>query len=159
MKAFTPQEVYAFSQATGDDNAIHLTERPVVQGLLLWQELFSKLGEPSRMEVIFQEPVHAGEGIYLEEEQHEQRNQSNFTFCPGNPGQPSQFHPGPDHQRRLRGTAGRIGLHFFPLPFTPAMVTALTIMVNLVGFLKTPKQAAVILGIYLLLGMVGSPSL
>ena len=45
----------------------------------------------------------------------------------------------------------------FPLPFTPAMVTALTIMVNLVGFLKTPKQAAVILGIYLLLGMVGVP--
>lgn len=118
-KAFTPQEVYAFSQATGDDNAIHLTERPVVQGLLLWQELFSKLGEPSRMEVIFQEPVHAGEGIYLEEEQHEQRNQSNFTFCPGNPGQPSQFHPGPDHQRRLRGTAGRIGLHFFSLAFYP----------------------------------------
>lgn len=37
------------------------------------------------------------------------------------------------------------------------MVTALTIMVNLVGFLKTPKQAAVILGIYLLLGMVGVP--
>ena len=36
----------------------------------------------------------------------------------------------------------------FPLPFTPAMVTALTIMVNLVGFLKRAlKQAAIILGI------------
>ena len=38
----------------------------------------------------------------------------------------------------------------FPLPFTPAMVTALTIMVNLVAFLMKPKQAGIILGIYLL---------
>ena len=59
-----PRSVHAFSQATGDDNAIHLTERPVVQGLLLWQELFSKLGEPSRMEVIFPGTVHAGEDLF-----------------------------------------------------------------------------------------------
>lgn len=45
----------------------------------------------------------------------------------------------------------------FPLPFTPAMVTALTIMVNLVAFLMKPKQAGIILGIYLLLGAVGVP--
>ena len=45
----------------------------------------------------------------------------------------------------------------FPLPFTPAMVTALTIMVNLVAFIMKPKQAGIILGIYLLLGAVGVP--
>ena len=43
----------------------------------------------------------------------------------------------------------------FPLPFTPAMVTALTIMVNLVAFVMKPKQAGIILGIYLLLGLWG----
>ena len=45
----------------------------------------------------------------------------------------------------------------FPLPFTPAMVTALTIMVNLVAFVMKPKQSGIILGIYLLLGAVGVP--
>lgn len=37
----------------------------------------------------------------------------------------------------------------FPLPFTPAMVTALTIMVNFVAFVMTPKEAGLTLLIYL----------
>ena len=45
----------------------------------------------------------------------------------------------------------------FPLPFTPAMVTALTIMVNFVAFVMTPKEAGLTLLIYLLLGIVGVP--
>lgn len=45
----------------------------------------------------------------------------------------------------------------FPLPFTPAMVTALTIMVNLVAFLFKPKQAGIIVAIWMLLGIVGVP--
>lgn len=45
----------------------------------------------------------------------------------------------------------------FPLPFTPAKVTALTIMVNLVGFMMRPRQAAITMTVYLLLGAVGVP--
>lgn len=45
----------------------------------------------------------------------------------------------------------------FPLPFTPAKVTALTIMVNLVGFMMQPKQAAVTMTVYLLIGAAGVP--
>lgn len=45
----------------------------------------------------------------------------------------------------------------FPLPFTPAMVTALTIMVYFVAFVMTPKEAGLTLLIYLLLGIVGVP--
>lgn len=45
----------------------------------------------------------------------------------------------------------------FPLPFTPAMVTALTIVVNLVAFIMKPKQAVMTILIYLLLGVAGVP--
>ncbi|EKQ56917.1 MULTISPECIES: biotin transporter BioY [unclassified Clostridium] len=45
----------------------------------------------------------------------------------------------------------------FPLPFTPAMVTALTIMVNLIGLVLTPKQSAIVMGVYILLGICGVP--
>lgn len=45
----------------------------------------------------------------------------------------------------------------FPLPFTPAMVTALTIMINLIGLILTPKQSAIAIGVYILLGISGIP--
>jgi biotin transport system substrate-specific component len=45
----------------------------------------------------------------------------------------------------------------FPLPFTPAMVTALTVMVNLIGLILTPKQSAIVMGVYILLGICGIP--
>lgn len=45
----------------------------------------------------------------------------------------------------------------FPLPFTPAMVTALTIMINLIGLILTPKQSAITIGVYILLGISGIP--
>ena len=45
----------------------------------------------------------------------------------------------------------------FPLPFTPAMVTALTIMVNLVGFVLPPKEAFITVLVFILLGAVGVP--
>ncbi|MBP2632016.1 MAG: hypothetical protein H6Q70_2644 [Firmicutes bacterium] len=44
-----------------------------------------------------------------------------------------------------------------PLPFTAAMLTALTIVVNLVAFILTPKQAFIALAVYILLGAVGVP--
>jgi len=45
----------------------------------------------------------------------------------------------------------------FPLPFTPAMVTALTIMVNLVGFVLNPREAFITMLVFVLLGAVGVP--
>lgn len=45
----------------------------------------------------------------------------------------------------------------FPLPFTPAMVTALTIVVNLAAFTLRPKEAGLTLFIWILLGSVGVP--
>ena len=45
----------------------------------------------------------------------------------------------------------------FPLPFTPAMVTGLTVAVNLVAFILPPKKALLVMIIYVLLGAVGVP--
>ncbi|WP_110953713.1 biotin transporter BioY [Anaerosinus massiliensis] len=44
-----------------------------------------------------------------------------------------------------------------PLPFTAAMLTALTIVVNLIAFVLSPKQAFITLAVYILLGVVGVP--
>ena len=44
---------------------------------------------------------------------------------------------------------------FFPLPFTPAMVTALTIFLSLAAYILTPKQ--IVVAVYLLLGVAGLP--
>lgn len=45
----------------------------------------------------------------------------------------------------------------FPLPFTPAMVTAQTVMINLIALILTPKQSAIAIGLYILLGICGIP--
>jgi biotin transport system substrate-specific component len=45
----------------------------------------------------------------------------------------------------------------FPLPFTPGMVTALTLVMNLTAFLLTPKQTFIVISGYILLGIVGLP--
>lgn len=45
----------------------------------------------------------------------------------------------------------------FPLPFTPAMVTAQTIVINLVAIIMIPKHAFITVGVYLLLGICGLP--
>ena len=45
----------------------------------------------------------------------------------------------------------------FPLPFTPAMVTALTIVVNLVAFILKPHEAFLVLLAWMILGAAGVP--
>lgn len=45
----------------------------------------------------------------------------------------------------------------FPLPFTPGMVSAITLAMNLTAFLLTPKQVFITLFAYILLGAVGLP--
>lgn len=46
---------------------------------------------------------------------------------------------------------------FFPLPFTPSMVTALTIFLSLSAYILTPKQTFIVVAVYLLLGIAGLP--
>ena len=42
-----------------------------------------------------------------------------------------------------------------PLPFTPASLTAQTLVVNLIALLLTPRQAAFTMVVYILLGLTG----
>lgn len=44
-----------------------------------------------------------------------------------------------------------------PLPFSPASLTAQTLMVNLIALLLTPRQAGFTILTYILLGLVGLP--
>ena len=43
-----------------------------------------------------------------------------------------------------------------PLPFTPASLTAQTLVVNLIALLLTPRQAAFTMVVYILLGLTCS---
>ena len=45
----------------------------------------------------------------------------------------------------------------FPLPFTPGMVTALTLAMSLSAYILKPKQTFFVILIYLLLGVAGLP--
>ncbi len=45
----------------------------------------------------------------------------------------------------------------FPLPFTPGMVTALTIVLSLAAYIFTPKQTFIVIAVYLMLGIAGLP--
>lgn len=44
-----------------------------------------------------------------------------------------------------------------PIPFTPIMITAQTLVVTLVSLLLKPSQSAAAVGVYLLLGICGVP--
>lgn len=45
----------------------------------------------------------------------------------------------------------------FPLPFTPIVMTAQTIAVNLVALILKPKESLISIGVYILLGIIGIP--
>lgn len=45
----------------------------------------------------------------------------------------------------------------FPLPFTPIMIIATTIVYNLAAFLLTPKQTFIVALIYTFIGAIGLP--
>lgn len=45
----------------------------------------------------------------------------------------------------------------FPLPFTPGMVTALTLTMSLTAFILPHKQTFMVIFFYLLLGVIGLP--
>ena len=45
----------------------------------------------------------------------------------------------------------------FPLPFTPIVISLHTIVVNIIGLILKPKQAAMTILTYLLIGLIGLP--
>lgn len=113
---FSRQQVREFSLITGDDNRIHLTEHPVVQGLMLWREL-CLLWQPRFLSVAFHHPVLAGQEIYLKEEEIHEYNERNYAALCGRFGKKWQFRTGDDHQRRLCGAFSGVGVHFFSAAF------------------------------------------
>lgn len=60
---FSKEEVYGFSKETGDQNKIHLTEHPVVQGMLLLRTAAVQTADVSRIDVKFVEPSYAEEAL------------------------------------------------------------------------------------------------
>lgn len=60
---FTKEEVYAFSKETGDENKIHLTDHPVVQGMLLLRTAACAHEDLKRLDVKFVEPSYAEEDL------------------------------------------------------------------------------------------------
>lgn len=62
---FTKEEVYAFSKETGDENKIHLTDHPVVQGMLLLRTAACAHEDLKRLDVKFVEPSYAEEELML----------------------------------------------------------------------------------------------
>lgn len=44
-----------------------------------------------------------------------------------------------------------------PIPFTPVLITAQTIIVNLIALLLTPAQSAFVISVYTLMGLCGLP--
>lgn len=45
----------------------------------------------------------------------------------------------------------------FPLPFSPVMITAQTIAINLIALILTPKQSFIVTLLYIILGTFGLP--
>ena len=45
----------------------------------------------------------------------------------------------------------------FPLPFTPGLVTALTMALGVTAFVLTPKQTFITVTLYVLMGGIGLP--
>lgn len=60
---FTKDEVYTFSKETGDENKIHLTDHPVVQGMLLLRTAACANEDLKRLDVKFVEPSYAEEEL------------------------------------------------------------------------------------------------
>ncbi|MBP2632017.1 MAG: hypothetical protein H6Q70_2645 [Firmicutes bacterium] len=65
-KTFSKQEIYDFSKAVGDANTIHLTEKPVVQGLLILKNIKESFAKFNTIEIKFMKPIYAGNPIYVE---------------------------------------------------------------------------------------------
>lgn len=63
--SISKEEVYEFSKLIGDQNFIHLTDYPVVQGLLLLDKVQEVIEDIRQIEMKFIKPVYADDPIYL----------------------------------------------------------------------------------------------
>lgn len=45
----------------------------------------------------------------------------------------------------------------FPIPFTPILITAQTIVINLIGLILKPKKSVITILVFLLIGSIGIP--
>ncbi len=115
-RSFSKEEVEDFARATGDFNPIHLTETPVVQGLLIFLELGRTLGYPDFLSVKFRSPVHAGIPIYLKEE-HIDEPGKHFTHYCSRSFQRCLPNPYDDEHCCLCRAFSSVGLHFFSAAF------------------------------------------
>lgn len=69
LKKITPSQIYAFSNWSGDINTIHLTEKPVAQGMLILMliedYLKSKNQVIKRGHIRYIKPVMGGDRVYV----------------------------------------------------------------------------------------------
>lgn len=66
-RSFTAAEIFAFSKAVNDMNEIHLNEKPIVQGMMIFEYLRCDFGDSS-MTVKFISPARADEMIYIKKQ-------------------------------------------------------------------------------------------
>lgn len=65
-RKISKEEVYKFSKLTGDENYIYLTNKPVVQGMFLLNEIIKEIGNFKELEIKFIKPIFADEEIFLQ---------------------------------------------------------------------------------------------
>ncbi|WP_446899304.1 hypothetical protein ACSVC9_05310 [Clostridium sp. LBM24168] len=66
--SFSKQDIADFSHTTGDTNSIHLTENPIVQGLLILKELCS-ISKVHKIEVKYIHPIYGDNPVYIKRSQ------------------------------------------------------------------------------------------
>lgn len=77
---FSKAEITDFSYITGDKNSIHLSEKPVVQGLFILKKLF-ELIHKNEIEVKYTYPVYGDNPVYLKYEENHITGYSNNRLC------------------------------------------------------------------------------
>lgn len=77
---FSRKEIIDFSHTTGDTNFIHLTEKPVVQGLYILKEL-CETTQADKIEVKYIYPVYGNNPIYILRENNIIKGFSDRALC------------------------------------------------------------------------------
>lgn len=79
-RTFSKEEIVDFSHQTGDTNSIHLTDNPVVQGLLILKELYNST-KVNEIEVKYVHPIYGCSPVYLKQEENNIQGFSNGLLC------------------------------------------------------------------------------
>lgn len=80
-RKISKEEVYKFSKLTGDENYIHLTNKPVVQGMFLLNEVIKGIDNFKELEIKFINPIFADEEIFLQKGERSILAYSNNKLC------------------------------------------------------------------------------